>query len=233
MKPDLIILHGALGCKEQFTQWAEMLSGNFNCYLMDFSGHGAKGGEEVGFSIKLFSEDLKNFINTHKLERPNILGYSMGGYVALYSALHNKNLLGGIITLATKFDWNPESSKKEAGYLQPQIMLQKVPQLAEQLKLRQGLHWEKVVEKTAKMMIELGNNPPLTPQNIGEIKNRINFCVGEKDKMVSVAETQNMFKGSSDGMFTVLPNTGHLPETMDTNLLVSEVKSFLLNQEEK
>ena len=139
-KPALIILHGALGCKEQFTEWARKLSKKFDCLLMDFSGHGSRSGEEIDFSIELFSEDLKKFIQIHRLTRPHILGYSMGGYVALYSARENPELLGKIITIATKFDWNPETSKKEAGYLKPELMLQKVPALAEQLKQRHGEH---------------------------------------------------------------------------------------------
>ncbi|HXB39529.1 MAG TPA: alpha/beta hydrolase [Bacteroidia bacterium] len=233
MKPDLIILHGALGCKEQFIPWKEAFSENFNCHLLDFSGHGTKSAEEVDFSIELFSENLKNYIHGHNFIQPNILGYSMGGYVTLYTALQNKNLLGSIITLATKFDWNPESSKKEAGYLQPQIMLQKVPQLARQLKQRHGSDWEKVVEKTAKMMIQLGQKPRLTTDNIKEVKSKTKFCIGEKDKMVSVTETENMFKGSSNGFFSVLPDTDHLPETMNTKLIVSEVQDFLLNQAKK
>jgi len=227
MKPDLLLLHGALGCKEQFVSWATALSENFTCHLFDFPGHGSRSADTTEFSIENFSEELTKFIELHVLRQPHILGYSMGGYVALYTALCKEGYLGNIMTLATKFDWTSESSIKEAGYLVPELMLQKVPKLAAQLEQRHGLHWKNVAEKTTKLMIGLGKDRLLTPQNIGGIKNTIKFCVGDKDKMVSVAETQAMFKTAVNGSLCVLPSTGHLPETIDLKRIVYEVQDLL------
>jgi len=171
MKHHLLILHGALGCKEQFSQWKIALSEKFNCHIFDFAGHGSRSAENNSFSIPLFAVELEEYIKRNNLNQPHVFGYSMGGYVALYTAVHTKSLLGKIITLATKFDWNPESSKRESGYLKPEIMLQKVPALVEQLKTRHGAHWEKVVAKTAEMMLELGHAPLLTPISMAKLKN--------------------------------------------------------------
>ncbi len=228
MKSKLLILHGALGCGNQFEAWAKALSINFECQLLDLSGHGTRAGEDVRFSIERFSSDLGEFIAKNGFTGINILGYSMGGYVALCTALQKPGLIGNIMTLATKFDWNAESSKKEAGYLKPQLMLEKVPQLAAQLKERHGAHWEKVAERTAEMMISLGEKPILTSENIRGISNRVKFCVGDKDKMVNVAETQAMFKGAVNASLSVLPNTGHLPETMDVKRIVFEAQDLSL-----
>ncbi|MGZ3901762.1 MAG: alpha/beta hydrolase, partial [Bacteroidia bacterium] len=161
MKKQLIILHGALGSNEQFASWKDALLEEYDCYSFDFAGHGCKSNEDVQFSIGLFSDELLLFVKEKNLDKPAVLGYSMGGYVALYTALKNPGTLGNIMTIATKFDWNPESSKKEAGYLNPEIMSAKVPALVEQLKQRHGSHWENVVKKTASMMLHLGEKPPL------------------------------------------------------------------------
>jgi len=227
MKPALIILHGALGCKDQFTEWKNVLADNCDCHLLDFSGHGSRSGEEGIFSIGKFSKELTEYIQQHNLKQPNILGYSMGGYVGLYTALYHSELLGRIMTIATKLDWNIESSKKEAGYLKPQWMQVKVPQLVEQLKQSHGAHWESIVEKTAEMMLRLGETPLLTAENVKGIKNKIKFSVGDKDKMVSVAETFSFYKNTGDSCFCVLPNTGHLPETMSLERIKFEVLDFL------
>jgi pimeloyl-ACP methyl ester carboxylesterase len=227
MKHSLIILHGALGSKEQFTEWENALNNKYDCRTLDFAGHGSRSGEANEFSIKLFSEELKMYIKQNNLKQPGILGYSMGGYVALYTALFTEGFIGNIITLATKFDWNAESSKKEAGYLQPQLMQGKVPAFAEQLKQRHGSHWGEVVNKTAAMMLQLGENPPLTKENIAQVKNKIKFCVGDKDKMVSIDETQTMFKSAAYGNLSVLPNTGHLPETISLHRIKFEVQEFM------
>ena len=228
MKTSLMILHGALGCKEQFVEWKKALQEKYDCHSLDFSGHGSRAEEENIFSIKLFSEELKNYIKQKNLKQPAVLGYSMGGYVALYTALFTEGFLGNIITVATKFDWSPESAKREAGYLQPKVMVEKVPLLVEQLRQRHGTHWKDVVNKTADMMLQLGEKPLITEQNINGIKNKIKFCVGDKDKMVSLEETSGMFKNAVNANFCVMPNTGHLPETMSVERIKFEVEEFLL-----
>jgi pimeloyl-ACP methyl ester carboxylesterase len=226
MKRSLLILHGALGCKAQFNDWESVLSNDWHVHLLDLAGHGTRAGEEAEFSMEFFAEEVESYVRNNKLEGIPVLGYSMGGYIVLYNALMHPGLLGNIMTVATKFDWNPESSKKEAGYLKPEIMLQKVPQLAEQLKQRHGAHWEKVVNKTAKLMIALGENPLITPETAAKIENKIKLCVGDRDKMVSVQETQSIFKGLANGSFCVLPNAGHLPEAIDPKRIAFELTAF-------
>lgn len=227
MKPDLVILHGALGCKEQFTTWAEALADTFTCHLLDFTGHGQKSDSEKNFSIELFSNDLLQYIAAKKLQAPHVLGYSMGGYVALYTAFKQPGSLGNILTLATKFNWEPVTAKKEAGYLDPAIIQQKVPQLAEQLKQRHSANWPKVARKTAEMMLNLGERPRLTEDDISAIKNRVKFCVGDKDKMVSLDETVSLFKAATNASLCVLPATGHLPETMPVKRIAFEAQDLL------
>lgn len=227
MKTPLLILHGALGCKQQFEGWKQVLQSKYDCHTLDFSGHGSKSADEGPFSIKLFSEELKDYIKQNNLKQPAVLGYSMGGYVALYTALFTEGYLGNIITLATKFEWTAESSKKEAGYLQPLIMQNKVPALVEQLKQRHGHHWENVVNKTASMMLQLGENPLLTTENLSRIKNNVKLCVGDKDKMVGIAETQPVYKSTPNANFCVLPNTGHLPETISVDRIKFEIEEFI------
>lgn len=226
MKPDLIILHGALGCKTQFIEWADAFSASFTCHRLDFSGHGARSADDLEFSIPVFAGDLREYVNEKALRKPGVLGYSMGGYVALFAALQDPNLLGPIMTVATKFDWTAETAKKEAGYLRPQLMWQKVPQLVEQLRQRHGMHWETVVERTARMMLDLGDNPLLTPQQIARINNKIKFCVGDKDKMVSIHETYAIYKAAGNASLCVLPETGHLPEMMKLSKVHFEVSEF-------
>lgn len=228
MKTELIILHGALGCGNQFTAWKQGLDKDFSCHAPDFSGHGSKAAQAIEFSIQKFSQDLAGHIQKHNLRKPHILGYSMGGYVALYTALHQPGLIGSIMTIATKFDWSPEIARREAGYLKPALMWEKVPQLAEQLRSHHGSHWKAVVEKTARMMLMLGEAPPVTIDNIAQVTNQIKFCVGDKDKMVSVHETHGMYKAAANASLCVLPDTGHLPESMRTDKIIFEAREFFL-----
>src|SRR5206468_4121330 len=127
-------------------------------FSFNFSGHGKTNFNTNGFSIPVFAEELEKFIINNKIVKPSIFGYSMGGYVALYLASQNANLLGNIATLGTKFSWSPEIAQREIKMLDAKTISEKVPKFAEALKNRHGVQWQELLNKTSQMMVELGNN---------------------------------------------------------------------------
>lgn len=226
---NLLLLHGALGSKEQLNELEQKLSGDFKIYKMNFTGH---GGEEIPgdpFSIKLFSDQLVKFINENNLKGIDIFGYSMGGYVALYTALHNPGLINKIFTTATKFDWNEETSKKEAGMLNSAKIEEKVPAFAEQLKNRHSPQdWKEVLNKTAEMMLNLGKDPELKESDFERIENEVLISVGDKDNMVSIEETKNASEKIPNAKFLLLENTPHPIEKIPVDMLAGEIREFFI-----
>ena len=94
----LLLLHGALGSLEQFDELETRLSKKFIVHTLNFSGHGGLPIPEEGFSIELFAKDVLNYLNNKKIDSINIFGYSMGGYVALYLAVHHPNPVSMSVT---------------------------------------------------------------------------------------------------------------------------------------
>ena len=124
---------------------------------MNFSGHGGRAFLGAPFSIKLFSEDVLNFMEENKIERANVLGYSMGGYVALNLARHFPGKLLKIITLATKFHWDEATAAREIQMLNPDKIEMKVPGFAEILKNRHSPNdWKEVLRQATSMLVALG-----------------------------------------------------------------------------
>jgi esterase/lipase len=226
---NLLLLHGALGSKEQLNELEQKLSTDFKIYKMNFSGHGGENFSDAPFSIKLFSNQIVKFINENSLMGIDVFGYSMGGYVALYAALNNPDLINKIFTTATKFDWNEETSKKEAGMLNPEKIEEKIPAFAEQLRNRHSPQdWKLVLNKTAEMMINLGKNPELRETDFEKIQNEVLVSVGDKDNMVTVEETKNVSEKIPNAKFLLLENTPHPIEKISADLLASEIKKFFL-----
>src|SRR6476469_8718981 len=85
---------------------ADKLSSEFKTHLINFSGHGGKPMTEAKFSIALFADDVLDYMEKNRIERADIFGYSMGGYVAAYIAKYHPAKVNRIITLATKFYWD-------------------------------------------------------------------------------------------------------------------------------
>ncbi len=226
-KPVLILLHGALGCARQLFPLAEVLRKRFVVLPVNFIGHGGLPIPDA-YSIEQFAKNLVMQIKIEYEEKVHVFGYSMGGYVALYAAQHRKDLFASITTLGTKFDWNAESAAHEAAQLDADIISQKVPAFAETLKLRyEPYDWKEALKKTADMMKELGAHPLVTPSTVSELQLPINIGLGDRDKMVSLAESMAIYKSLPQGGFYMLPHTPHVIEKVDVNML-AEILSRLV-----
>ena len=68
----LLLLHGAIGAKDQLRPIEEKLKGFFFIHLLNFSGHGGQSMID-SFSIEQFSEDTLNYMQLHNIKKANIL----------------------------------------------------------------------------------------------------------------------------------------------------------------
>ncbi len=223
----IILLHGAIGANDQLEPLVkELTQKDFQVFSFNFSGHGKKSFQN-NFSIEQFADELEQFIATHHLEKPNVFGYSMGGYVALYLAHKQPTLLGNIITLGTKFEWTPEIAQKETKMLDAKTILEKVPKFAEDLKTRHANEWELLLSKTAEMMLSLGTNNVLALNDYTTIENKILIGLADKDTMVSLAETTAVYKQLKNSAMYMLPSTKHPIETVNVSSLAKIINDLI------
>ncbi len=223
---NIILLHGAIGAKDQLEPLAvELKQHGYNIFTLCFSGHG-QTPFQTHFGIEQFAVELEQFIKENNLQQPTVFGYSMGGYVALYLAKQQPNLLGNIITLGTKFEWSPEISAKETKMLDSKTIIEKVPKFAEALRKRHGQDWELLLQKTAEMMLSLGNKNTLPLSDFAAVENKVLIGLADKDNMVSLEETTAVYKQLKNGAMYMLPNTKHPIETVDSKLLAELVTRF-------
>ncbi len=223
----LLLLHGALGAKSQFAGIEQSLAGSLEVYSLNFSGHGGEPLPEVPFSIELFAGDVLRWLDANKIDKINLFGYSMGGYVALYLALKHPDKIGKIFTLATKLEWSEEISAREVKMLDAVKIKEKVPKFAEELSQRHGADkWEAVLGKTAEMMINLGRKNRLTPEDYTKIEHDVTLGVGDRDKMVSIEETTAAYRKLKNGKLLVMPDTPHPLEQVNAERLCYEIKEI-------
>lgn len=223
----IILLHGAIGAADQLQPLAsELTKLNYNVFTFSFSGHGNVPFENE-MSIPQFANELKAFIVSNKLHQPHIFGYSMGGYVALYLASIEHDLLGHIITLGTKFQWDPEIAQREIKQLDPETIQLKVPKFAEALQNRHGSSWKQLLAQTAQLMIGLGERNALTPEKFSNINNMVMIGIADKDAMVSLEETTAVYKQLKNSCMYMLPQTKHPIESVDVQFLSGLIHKFI------
>jgi len=227
MKAPLLLLHGALGSKNQFNPIKGRLEEHFDVYTLNFEGHGGTPSNHP-FSIEVFTENVLQFLEAHSIDSIHIFGYSMGGYVALHTALKFPNKINQIVTLGTKFNWDKEAAQKEVRMLDPAKIEEKVPHFAE--KLNQVHHpqdWKTVMKKTAEMMLSIGNGQKLQDKDFKDISVPVTIGIGSLDRMVSLEESAYVSKLLPNATLITLEGVQHPIEKLDTDQLADYVISNL------
>ena len=94
--PPFIILHGLYGMSDNWVTHAKILAENYKVYLPDMRNHG-QSGHSNSFDYAVMADDIGEFIDTHKLENPIIMGHSMGGKIAMKFTLDHPELVSKLI----------------------------------------------------------------------------------------------------------------------------------------
>ena len=102
----LILLHGGLGALEMFGPNLTALAQNHQVIAVDLQGHGRTADIDRPLSVLYMADDIAALINHLNLQRPDIMGYSLGGGVALLTAIRHPEVVGKLVVVSTPFRRN-------------------------------------------------------------------------------------------------------------------------------
>jgi len=226
MKEKLLLLHGALGSKNQFNSLKEKLEELFDLYTLNFEGHGGSKSLNEFSTIGLFTENVINYLQKKSINEVSIFGYSMGGYVALNTSLKIPEKINKIITLGTKFKWDMESAEREVKMLDPIKIEEKFPYFAEKLKKEHyPLDWKVVMENTAKMMIRMAKGDKLKDSDFKRIAQSVVIGIGDLDNMVSYEESEYVSMLLPNSKLVKLEGVKHPIDKIGVDELINYIKS--------
>ena len=99
--PDMILIHGRTHAKESMDPLFEYYKERYHVVSYDVRGHGKT--ESAGeFTLDDLSDDLAGVIRAYQMEKPVVIGFSMGSYIALKTAERYPDLLSGIVLIGTR-----------------------------------------------------------------------------------------------------------------------------------
>jgi pimeloyl-ACP methyl ester carboxylesterase len=94
----MILLHGGLMSSEMFGPVLPALAERHQVIAVDLQGHGRTADIERPIDIRLMADDIGALIDHLGLERPDIVGYSLGGGVALFTAVKYPEKVGKLVS---------------------------------------------------------------------------------------------------------------------------------------
>lgn len=93
----LLLLHGGLGSSDMFGPVLSTLAEHHQVIAPDLQGHGRTADIDRPIDVHLMADDIAELIDHLGLDRPDVVGYSLGGGVAMHVAFKYPEKIGRLV----------------------------------------------------------------------------------------------------------------------------------------
>jgi 3-oxoadipate enol-lactonase len=97
----LVFLHGLGSSADDWSWQLPALAPHFRCVVLDLRGHGQSDKTPDPYSIDLFAADVAALLRELNIDRPHVLGLSLGGLVAQALAIQDPQVARSLILINT------------------------------------------------------------------------------------------------------------------------------------
>jgi pimeloyl-ACP methyl ester carboxylesterase len=122
----LVLLHGGVGATEMFSPIMPSLSSSRQVIAVDLQAHGRTADIDRPLRCEAMADDIAALIKYLGIEKADVMGYSLGGCVALRTAIQHPGIVRKLVVVSTTFKrdgWYPEivagMSQMGAGAAEP------------------------------------------------------------------------------------------------------------------
>jgi pimeloyl-ACP methyl ester carboxylesterase len=234
----LILIHGGLGGIVEFSQLLPALAESRQVIAVELQAHGHTADIDRPLSFEVMADDIAALIQHLGYERADVLGYSLGGGVALRTAIQHPEVVDRLILVSTPFrreSIHPEfragmeaMSAEAAMQMLETPMYQYYASVAPQVE-----NWAALVQKEADL---LGQDYDWSDE-VAAMTTPTLILVGDND-FIPPSHAVEMYQllggGVAGGLaqppasqFAVLPNTIHFNILYRTDLLLPIINPFL------
>jgi len=107
----LVLLHGGVGAIEMFGSNLATLAKTRKVIGVDLQAHGRTADIDRPLSIESMADDIAALLKYLKIEKADVMGYSLGGEVALQTAIRHPERVRKLVVVSATFKrngWYPE-----------------------------------------------------------------------------------------------------------------------------
>ncbi|MDL2270356.1 alpha/beta hydrolase [Methanobrevibacter sp. OttesenSCG-928-I08] len=97
----IVLIHGLSDDLNYWNVISSKIKNNFKIISLDLRGHGKTDIGETPISIPLFTEDVYNLLDYLNISKCHVIGFSLGGNVAIELALTHPNLVTSLVLIST------------------------------------------------------------------------------------------------------------------------------------
>lgn len=250
-QPLILFLHGFMGNIYEFEEVISLLNNDFYCLNIDLPGHGKTQvlGDDDCYTMPQTANALIQLLDKLKVDRCFLVGYSMGGRLALYLTLHFREYFSKVVLESASPGLFTEKERLERVKRDEQIA-RKLVRLIEKddlIKFLENWYNQKIFgniknHPRCSQMIEnrLQNNPlelakslrfmgtgvqPSLWEKLRDNQIDLLLLVGENDqKFVEI--NQKMIQVNDSCNLKIINNAAHNIHLENTAVFVENIRNF-------
>ena len=233
----LLLLHGAyMTIDMNWSQLLPELSKTRKVIALEMQGHGRTADFDRPFSFETMADDVVQTMKYLKIDTADVIGYSLGGTVALALAIQKPSLINKMVIISSAYKsegWLPQIRSAFQSF-KPEFFDATPLKPAYESVAPDPKHWRSFVAK----MIEFDKKEyNLGEEKIKAIKSPVLLIMGDNDgiDMEHKASFYKLLGGDVSGdmaglpksQLAILPGSTHVSLMMKTDALLSLLTPFL------
>src|SRR5271155_1595985 len=233
----VVLLHGAfMTITNNWTGWIGELSKTRKVIAVELQGHGRTADIDRDISSANLADDVAALLDHLKIPRADVIGYSMGGGVALQCAIRHPEKVRKVVSISSVF--RHDGSVKEARDAIPQLTAEAFKGSPIETEYKKLSPTPNEFPNFVKHLLAAHAKPDdLGADKLKDTKAPMFFIHGDADgvRLEHVAEMFRLKGGEvfgdmrprSESRLAILPQTTHVTLMQRMNVIVPMVNDFL------
>jgi len=202
----------------------------YRCLYPDYRGHGRTKCKDMEWSSAMIAEDMICFLNSLKIDKANLIGYSTGGGVAYYMASRHPERVKRIISIG---NGGVIDSVGADNFLPEVLLMQGANQFIENIKHlhadAHGGNWKEYLRQEVKDWKE---HPFMRDEEWERITMPMLLIAGEDDHFATKERLEKIKEKCSQAEIFIVKNCGHRPHfpNEEGKTVNDKMLSFLKNK---
>jgi len=231
----LVLVHGLGGRALDFALLMPALARQHRVYALDLLGYAASDRSDVDYSVTLQTDILRQFLDSQRLTRVDLAGWSMGGWIALQFASQSPDRVRRLVLLDSAgmkftptFDLRLLSPHTMADMQALERLLTPHPARAPAFITRDFLRvlrdedW--VIQRTVANMITGGE---FLDGKLASVTMPVLIVWGKQDIMTPPSIAEEMRREMPQSVLAVLDGCGHIAPLECHGRVLGEMQRFL------
>jgi len=233
--PPLMLVHGLASRGEDYAPIMPQLARHHTLYVPDLLGFGESDRPDIDYSVASETEMIRGYLDAKHLVQCDVLGASMGGWVALELAAEHPERVRRLVlvdsagfkfpTPMTENTFTPRDEKELLGVLQLQTdRITSIPHFIARDVLRKNHEHAWILRRAMHAML---TGRDLMDGRVQRVTMPVLLAWGIKDRIVPLSIGEKMRSELPNAKLVTYSGCGHLAVVECRDRMVPEIERFL------